>query len=61
MNREWAADGLRVLFFRYKIFDQKPGKINEALEKDLDFLGMTAMDPPREEVIDAIRNVKQQA
>jgi Ca2+-transporting ATPase len=59
LNREWAADGLRVLFFAYKIFDQKPDKINESLEADLDFLGMTAMiDPPREEVIEAMRECK---
>ncbi|MCW3110782.1 MAG: calcium-transporting ATPase, partial [Segetibacter sp.] len=59
LNREWATDGLRVLFFAYKVFDQKPGKIHEALEHDLDFLGMTAMiDPPREEVIEAMRECK---
>ncbi|MEJ7740121.1 MAG: cation-translocating P-type ATPase [Chitinophagaceae bacterium] len=59
LNREWAADGLRVLFFAYKIFDQKPENINEALEMELDFLGMAAMiDPPREEVIEAIRECK---
>jgi Ca2+-transporting ATPase len=59
LNRQWAADGLRVLFFAYKIFDQKPQQINHAVEKDLDFLGMTAMiDPPRDEVIDAIRQCK---
>lgn len=58
-NREWAADGLRVLFFAYKIFDQHPGKITEDEENELDFLGMTAMiDPPREEVIDAIKECK---
>ena len=58
-NKTWAADGLRVLFFGYKIFDQKPAGINEALETDLDFLGMTAMiDPPREEVMEAIRECK---
>lgn len=58
-NKEWAAEGLRVLFFAYKTFDHDPGKINEDAEKDLDFLGMTAMiDPPREEVIDAIRQCK---
>jgi Ca2+-transporting ATPase len=58
-NREWAADGLRVLFFSYKIFDQNPGDIKIELEKDLDLLGMTAMiDPPREEVIDAIKQCK---
>lgn len=59
LNREWAKDGLRVLFFAYKILDQQPQQINEALETDLDFLGMTAMiDPPREEVIDAMRECK---
>lgn len=59
LNRQWAAEGLRVLFFAYKIFDQDPGNIVAALEKDLDFLGMTAMiDPPREEVIGAIEQCK---
>ena len=59
LNREWAADGLRVLFFAYKIFDQKPSEVNESLEMDLDFLGMTAMiDPPREEVIEALKECK---
>ena len=58
-NREWAADGLRVLFFAYKIFDQDPGKITADEENELDFLGMTAMiDPPREEVIEAIKECK---
>ena len=60
LNRTYAADGLRVLFFGYKVFDEKPRKINVDLEKELSFLGMTAMiDPPREEVIDAIRECKQ--
>jgi Ca2+-transporting ATPase len=59
MNRQWAGDGLRVLFFGYKIFDQDPGEITEEEENNLDFLGMTAMiDPPREEVVDAIRECK---
>jgi Ca2+-transporting ATPase len=58
-NREWAAEGLRVLFFAYKVFDHKPTVLDNELEKDLDFLGMTAMiDPPREEVIAAIRECK---
>ena len=59
VNRQWAGDGLRVLFFGYKIFDQHPGEITEEEENDLEFLGMTAMiDPPREEVVDAIRECK---
>jgi len=58
-NRKWATDGLRVLFFAYKTFNEKPAVINEALENDLDFLGMTAMiDPPREEVIEAMQQCK---
>lgn len=59
LNRRWAAEGWRVLFFAYKMFDEKPGAIREDMEKDLDFLGMTAMiDPPRQEVIEAIRQCK---
>src|SRR5690606_2641073 len=59
VNRKWAGDGLRVLFFGYKIFDQDPGEITEEEENNLDFLGMAAMiDPPREEVVDAIRECK---
>ena len=59
INRKWAAEGLRVLFFAYKVFDQKPVVIDETLESDLNFLGITAMiDPPREEVVAAIRECK---
>ncbi len=59
LNQQWAADGLRVLFFAYKIFDQKPVDMREEIEKELEFLGMVAMiDPPREEVIEAIRQCK---
>jgi len=55
LNRKWAEEGLRVLFFAYRTFDEKP-ELKEELESGLDFLGMTAMiDPPREEVIDAVR------
>lgn len=58
-NREWAAEGLRVLFFAYKVFDQDPADMGTGIESDLDFLGMTAMiDPPREEVIEAIEQCK---
>lgn len=57
-NREWAKDGLRVLFFAYKVFDQKPDAKAD-IENNLEFLGMTAMiDPPREEAVEAIRQCK---
>lgn len=58
-NRGWAADGLRVLFFAYKMYEQDPGEITIAQETDLHYLGMVAMiDPPREEVIEAIKQCK---
>ncbi|MEO6547303.1 MAG: cation-translocating P-type ATPase [Ferruginibacter sp.] len=58
-NREWAANGLRVLFFGYKFFEINPGIIKVDAENNLDFLGMAAMiDPPREEVIEAIKQCK---
>ena len=59
INREWAKEGLRVLFFAFKIFDEKPQDIAEDLEDGLELLGITAMiDPPREEVIAAIEECK---
>ncbi len=58
-NRQWAEEGLRVLFFGYRIFDQDPGQIHVDMEKEIDFLGMTAMiDPPREEVIGAVQECR---
>lgn len=58
-NRGWAAEGLRVLFFGYKIFDKDPGNIKPETETGLEYLGMAAMiDPPREEVIEAIKECK---
>ncbi len=59
INRTWAAEGLRVLFFGYKEYEQHPGELTAADEKDVRLLGMAAMiDPPREEVIDAIKQCK---
>jgi len=59
INREWAANGLRVLFFAYRIFEQEPSKPELSLETDMQILGMAGLiDPPREEVADAIRQCK---
>ena len=59
INQQWAADGLRVLFFAYKIFEQEPEDMNQQAEQELAFLGMVGMiDPPREEVIAAISQCK---
>ncbi|MDZ4712155.1 MAG: cation-translocating P-type ATPase [bacterium] len=58
-NRDLASTGLRVLFFAYKEFDEDPGSVETENENELEYLGMTAMiDPPREEVIDAIKQCK---
>ncbi|MBC7935598.1 MAG: HAD-IC family P-type ATPase [Rhizobacter sp.] len=55
-KREFASQGLRVLFFGYKIFEEDPGKITHNIENNIDFLGIAAMiDPPRREVIAAIK------
>jgi Ca2+-transporting ATPase len=59
LNRKWASEGLRVLFFAHRKLEEKPAKVDESLETNLDFLGITAMiDPPRAEVIDAIQQCK---
>ena len=59
INRKWAAEGLRVLFFGYKIMDEKPAITDESIENDIDFLGIAALiDPPREEVIAAVKDCK---
>ncbi len=58
-NREWAANGQRVLFFAYKYLDGREAKITPETESELEMLGATGMiDPPREEVIAAIEECK---
>ncbi|MDD4954193.1 MAG: calcium-translocating P-type ATPase, SERCA-type, partial [Candidatus Omnitrophica bacterium] len=56
VNEKLASSALRVLAVGYKVLDSVPGSYSaEAIEKDLVFLGLTAMiDPPREEVKKAI-------
>jgi Ca2+-transporting ATPase len=53
----FATDGLRILGFAYRPFDAKDAAdaTAERIEKDLIFIGVTAMyDPPRPEVKDAV-------
>lgn len=59
-NRSWAAEGLRVLFFGFKILDKLPSPLTADAENGLGFLGMAALiDPPREEVVQAIARCRQ--
>ncbi len=55
-----AAGGMRVLGFATKILDRLPAEITiEAIEKDLEFLGLAGLiDPPREEAKKAIQECK---
>ena len=57
---EMALKGYRVLGFAYRFWDSLPTKLDANLhESGLEFLGLTAMiDPPREEVIDAVAQCK---
>ncbi len=53
---EFAGQGKRVLSFAAKVVDALPAQISiNAIERDLHFVGLAAMiDPPREEVSQAI-------
>jgi Ca2+-transporting ATPase len=59
-NNSLAQKGLRVLGVTYRILDHLPAGWNEAeLENDLIFVGMVGIiDPPRQEVKEAVRVCK---
>jgi len=59
-NSDLANQAMRVLAVAYREFDSMPEKFDvETIERDLTFLGLIAMiDPPREEVKDAIDKCK---
>ncbi len=58
VNQQFAKDALRVLGFAYKIVDKDTDLKKE--EENLVFLGLTGMiDPPREEVKEAVTLCKE--
>src|SRR5690606_39246808 len=59
LKRRWAAASLRVLFFAYRDFKEKPALLNEDLEQGLSYPGASAMiDRPTEGVIEAIKECR---
>lgn len=59
LNRKWAAEGLRVLLFAYKKVKGSVPNTHKELESELEILGAVGMiDPPREEVVAAIKECK---
>jgi Ca2+-transporting ATPase len=60
VNEEMAQEALRVLGVAYRELRDGIAYTEEAVEKDMTFLGLAGMiDPPREEAIEAIRVCKQ--
>ncbi|HIK02631.1 TPA: cation-translocating P-type ATPase [archaeon] len=58
-TQEMATSALRVLGFAYKEFDPKGKFTDSQAEGDFIFIGLAGMiDPPREEVIDAVKLCK---
>jgi len=54
-NDSLAGEGMRVLGVAIRPLEALPAKVDEALEQELIFVGMTGMiDPPRAEVRDAV-------
>lgn len=59
-NSAFANRALRVLAYAYKEVSGDIYKIDKSIESDLTFIGLTGMiDPPREEVFDAIMTCKE--
>jgi len=60
VNEEMAQEALRVLGVAYRELRDGIAYTEEAVEKDMTFLGLAGMiDPPREEAIEAIKICKQ--
>jgi Ca2+-transporting ATPase len=57
---QMASNGLRVLGFAYRYWKEMPQNITpQKAEVDLEFLGLAGMiDPPREEVLEAVKQCK---
>ncbi|HUC79559.1 MAG TPA: cation-transporting P-type ATPase, partial [Flavisolibacter sp.] len=55
-----SAEGIRVLAFGYRLLDELPKNFRyEEIENELSFVGLVGMiDPPREEISEAIRECK---
>jgi Ca2+-transporting ATPase len=60
VGEDMASDALRVLAVAYKELDASETFAEEAVEKEMTFLGLVGMmDPPRDEVIDAVKVCRQ--
>lgn len=59
-SEQWAQKGIRVLAFAYKHLNELPSPFDyQTVENKLDFAGLAGlMDPPREEVKEAIKECK---
>jgi Ca2+-transporting ATPase len=55
-NDNLASEGFRVLAVGCKLVDRVPDELDEAIERDMTFLGLLGMiDPPREEATEAVK------
>ena len=60
INQEMAQKALRVLGIAYRELQDGIAYTEEAIEKDMAFLGLAGMiDPPREDAIEAVKVCKQ--